>query len=184
MTGFKGAFALIVAAVFFFQAGPAHAYLGVKGSQTEERITYSGAGLAPLGVLSMLAWPGAGGVGAGAALGGKMIWIIVGGAAAVLVVAAIFLVLDEDGSGKIHFTSMNEADGLELGLTSEEVVAFNGNVDLVNAVMDELRMLDPEATDYESAWSYYSDELQWNDDLKSAVAKMNYQAYQAITAAR
>ena len=177
MKSFKGFFALLTAAVFFFQAGPAQAYLGVKGSQTEEKITASGAGLAPLGVAGLLSFPGAG----GAAMGGKFVWIIVGASAAVLVVVGILLILDEDGTGNVQFTALSERDGLDLGLTSEEVFAFNGNVDLVNAVMDELRMLDSETTDYDQAWTYFAEELQWSDTLKSAVSKMSFHAHHALT---
>lgn len=172
----KSLFAFVLTAVFFFQSGPAHAYLAVKGTQTEEKISYAGMSLAPLAFLSPLGVPGAGGA---AAAGGKLIWIIIGSAAAILVVVGVVLILDEEGAGMLHYTTLQEADGLDLGLTAAEVSAFNSNVDVVNAVMDELRYLDSE--DLESAWAYYASELGWGDVLRSAVAKMSYHAHYALS---
>jgi hypothetical protein len=174
MLNLKSLMTLVLAAVVFFQMGPAHAYLGVKSSQTEEKIAQGGMSLNPA-----LAAGGFLGLGAGGAAGGtaSIVWMIAIGAAVVAVVA-VFLVLDEDGNANFYYQAVSEQDGQALGLTLAEVKAFNQNVDMINAVMDELRW--GETQDYASAWNYFADELGWDQTLRNAVAKMSYHLQQSL----
>lgn len=88
------------------------------------------------------------------------------------------LILQEDGATKIQFTVMDEEAAGVLGLTIEELAAYNANVDIFNAIMDELRTL-PDETDFETLWQQYASELSWDNDTWNALNKVSG-AFRAI----
>ena len=67
-----------------------------------------------------------------------------------LAAGTIFLVLDEGENAKLEFQEISEEKAKELGLTKEELVSYNNELDQTNAIAEEIIL------DVNKAFSYVS----------------------------